>query len=906
MIKNLAVFCFHAAAIPLVTKEAKSDEIHTRHVSYLDRPRIHFAGRFRADTATTNNYFNGYINAAAQGISEDCSEDCSKTIHQNESMEGVNWNPMGTGAFSFYNVSVTSVCPPRADCTCAHPLVTSRTTITTEMGDGSAKMADVDLEWQMSPHIYGLTITLVASMGQTSPHRRWLITGDMRPSGVTGIWKAISGFEGLPRYYDLEEMPAYVGSYQSVLDNVQWNNEVLDEISRHGDVDLLLEMQSKSKSRLSISFTLYGYNLLGGEDFTYGYLVGTIGLADFQEPTSYVRGRCLHTRRPHLFSRAQFILQDIGANILTIDFGNALKQYWDQPTRTYHLNVSAMGSELCLARQEETNIMTVGNVRISDQWYTTTAGVQDFYLSHNEFKKLQTNYLHLVNCSNSSDIFMSESHYYVRPMSDYAIRMDPGDQHKLKFFVTKFGIPVRRKEIRLVVHPHHTCISNKWVETPSAGVECQTMITREKVQSGLKVNGFNSTVISTNEMGEATVMLSSGNPGNVRGVIDGLVYLISYLSDDDPEYPLRYRDSVIGVRVFDSFSWNEEPTWHGSKGVYNILKLYDDMFPAMRAVLKLGEYDSVVQARNIEYMKRSLSLPRDHPHHMPSTRDLSRDKRIMLLQWLNQPYPPKKEKPIPTIEELRSQVQLAVLIEHYTIPAYLYPLYSIKDGTNQEISEIILSVVIEEMLHLSVAANILNAIGGQPNFESPSNIPKYPSKFPGNVQPALTLRLSPLSLELITDMFMRIETPESLTSRESYTRTIGGFYTELLESMWHLETEKQKKNETIFTGNPARQVQLDLPDHIMVPKIENFDEAKKAIEDIIIEGEGYETKPINHHKRLAHYYRFAEIAHGKKLLEQPNGDWNYTGEFLPAYQAPYKLLNSSLTLHFINRHTYSS
>ena len=68
------------------------------------------------------------------------------------------------------------------------------------------------------------------------------------------------------------------------------------------------------------------------------------------------------------------------------------------------------------------------------------------------------------------------------------------------------------------------------------------------------------------------------------------------------------------------------------------------------------------------------------------------------------------EKP----KDLIDLLQTAIEVEHSTIPAYLCALYSIKDGTNQEAAQIIKSVVLEEMLHMILAANVLNAIGGHP------------------------------------------------------------------------------------------------------------------------------------------------------------------------------------------------
>ena len=79
---------------------------------------------------------------------------------------------------------------------------------------------------------------------------------------------------------------------------------------------------------------------------------------------------------------------------------------------------------------------------------------------------------------------------------------------------------------------------------------------------------------------------------------------------------------------------------------------------------------------------------------------------------------------IKTVASLKRHLPTAIELEHSTIPPYLCALYSIKDGDNQESAQIIKSVVIEEMLHMILAANVLkNAIGGARRINHPRFIP---------------------------------------------------------------------------------------------------------------------------------------------------------------------------------------
>src|SRR4051812_519291 len=78
---------------------------------------------------------------------------------------------------------------------------------------------------------------------------------------------------------------------------------------------------------------------------------------------------------------------------------------------------------------------------------------------------------------------------------------------------------------------------------------------------------------------------------------------------------------------------------------------------------------------------------------------------------------------ITTVDSLRRHLQWAIEVEHGTLPPYLCALYSMKDGANDEAAEVVHSVFMEEMLHLTMAANILNAVGGRPVIDAPSLLP---------------------------------------------------------------------------------------------------------------------------------------------------------------------------------------
>jgi hypothetical protein len=74
---------------------------------------------------------------------------------------------------------------------------------------------------------------------------------------------------------------------------------------------------------------------------------------------------------------------------------------------------------------------------------------------------------------------------------------------------------------------------------------------------------------------------------------------------------------------------------------------------------------------------------------------------------------------------LREALQAALELEHAVIPPYLYALYSLAPDGSRAVAKIIRSVVDKDMLHLTLAANLLNAVGGRPVLDSPDVLPRY-------------------------------------------------------------------------------------------------------------------------------------------------------------------------------------
>ena len=98
------------------------------------------------------------------------------------------------------------------------------------------------------------------------------------------------------------------------------------------------------------------------------------------------------------------------------------------------------------------------------------------------------------------------------------------------------------------------------------------------------------------------------------------------------------------------------------------------------------------------------------------------------------------------------------------------------------------AVVIEEMLHLSLARYLLVAVGGDITYYDENFIPKYPANMLSRA-PALPLYLGPCSQAFMEDVFLLLEMPaERGAPPEPGTyHTLGQFYAAIEEGFKWLD-----------------------------------------------------------------------------------------------------------------------
>jgi hypothetical protein len=189
------------------------------------------------------------------------------------------------------------------------------------------------------------------------------------------------------------------------------------------------------------------------------------------------------------------------------------------------------------------------------------------------------------------------------------------------------------------------------------------------------------------------------------------------------------------------------------------------------------------------------------------------------------------------------------------------------------------------MLHMILASNVLNAIGGKPNINHPRFIPKYPTYLPHSDKSFL-IGLDKFSKSTI-ETFLKIELPAKPKAPPQANKyhTIGQFYQAIEDALKRLSHEKN-----IFTGDPGLQI---TPEYYYgsgggVFSVYDLDSALEALHEIVGQGEGIADTIFNGDHRIfgegieyAHYFRYNEIYEERHYKKTDTPQSGPTGTRLP-------------------------
>ncbi|MGH3784133.1 MAG: ferritin-like domain-containing protein [Pseudonocardiaceae bacterium] len=247
----------------------------------------------------------------------------------------------------------------------------------------------------------------------------------------------------------------------------------------------------------------------------------------------------------------------------------------------------------------------------------------------------------------------------------------------------------------------------------------------------------------------------------------------------------------------------------------------------------------------------------------------------------------KSDQPIHSHADLVNHLHQAAQLEMSTIPMYLYAAYSIETKGHSQwdpgisASRTIISIVLEEMLHLALVRNLMLAIGAgdQISFYDREFMPHYPSLMLHRA-PDLELHLEPCTTSLMDRVFMPLELPAEHGAPPQPDRynTIGQFY-ECIEDGFRYLTENdpqfwsQAPDSTKYQYTAAYWNRDGGGEPVVVHDLKS---AMTAMSIIVEQGEGVDPDkatvpidPINPKPgldELSHYAKFQRIRDGIEVI----------------------------------------
>lgn len=554
-------------------------------MSYLNSTRFTFSGLFQANISTVNNYHDNY----------------EPSVHGTKVGQGnqnQNWNPNGDGLFGLRNCVINSAYLNDAE-------DTSLNGMTVQSIDTPFKgaMSDLDNQQQHVSELWALRISI-------GPEDAPYFQANYKAAAFADIW-----------YTRTSLGPG--AFYQSVLTDIQWGTNI-----PVGVLSALKTIAEQNGNMLSIKFNVdnFAHTNPNSDLNCTGRLVGTIGPYIQGEPMHFVNGRCLAPATPdNPLSNQWFAYASVDTTNqkLYLDMGNSLQFTTPDTINDY--------GTLTLQLQTPGAPTTIGTINYSEtNAYVTNAFIQEFDISTcvNDINL----YPLVVYSSNANGNILSEaaSGHFVRA-DQFVFRMEANSQATVDFYASKFGQSLSGQSIALNIAPN-TASEGPFSQGGDGEDDNPPLQTP---MSAFTINGATTLPTSVNiDAGKITVSLSSGDPGNPRGYMDGQMYGVQYYIQGDTPPTTPTPSAYVNVHVYDACDV-ESPTYY--QDVKSILDQYGWLYPVMGSYVDLSDYRSLYANKNV--LKTVFSAAITDPIHMPVTRDLSQAKAAMLVQWIDNDCP---------------------------------------------------------------------------------------------------------------------------------------------------------------------------------------------------------------------------------------------------------------------------
>lgn len=550
-------------------------------MSYLDVPRLHFAGTFVANPSTINNDPANYDPAR---VNIDSAKPTQPGL-------ALSWNPYGDHSWGISAQVTSFVDSSGTVLTGGDPLIGAAFESYVPPKGNPAKLVDLDTEQQGVTRLFGLQLQLKLADGNIP------LQGDWNNGGtLNNLW--------LNRVPTAEGDSAAGGAFQSVLQNLQWNYG--------GGSQLLLQLQNAAPAGLSIRITVFGYqDDHASSTFRIGSIVGTIGPLNAGEP--------LHLPPRLLVPPAQAktpLAQPLNwapakvnseGTTLTLDLGNSIP---DQTPGGPPANIGTLEVAV-LSGGTPTTLATVD---YQAPKFAQTAGVVQIPIT-----AAQAGQPLALLVDGTQQLAERPDGLYV-DVDGASVYMNPGDNASVNLWATTFGAPAQvTVDLGLVPNPPPKDFDNN---QPAPALSFPSRVT-------------------TGANGSVAVPLQASNPSplpKARENIGGQLYYLggSWAAGNVwNNFGPTFYAAPLSVKLFNTIDPPiPNPTW---ADVQPILYKYYYLYAIMAGYVDLSNYDNVVASQ--KGIVHVLNLSTDDPNYMPVTREMSNDQRQLLLTWFAQGCP---------------------------------------------------------------------------------------------------------------------------------------------------------------------------------------------------------------------------------------------------------------------------
>ena len=600
-------------------------------MSYLDVPRIHFAGRFFTDPSTVNNDPTHY------------NPDVTKPSPWQE--------PEGQHRFQFRDCSVRS--GVNASGAVANDPVIGATVETTDIPD-PARIVDLDVYQQIVTALIGLQIKITLPNGQS-------ILGNADTVTLNGVWTnaVLPTRSWSPSDYDQDSFGGDMnaaGYFHTVVrfNMASWGPTSSPLLTQLRGATLTVNGQLL----LSFRFVLDGFeNTPQDANFRTGRIVGTFGPVFANEPLYNAGQRWMQPRSfsasdpwySPSFNACSFKVDKVRKK-LVLDLANSIcrQQAAGPPVD--------LGTVTAQVGYMDPPIVQIGTVDYSAFAYENNAHITELPLTDQQVNMLDSQGLNLVTARTDlgSPLILSEAPktleyaVEVRP-----IRMtgSPGTTATTQVYVSLNGAPVANKQLSLYIESVHG-------NTPGATVPPYNPGNTPQADGALT-----GSITATNQFGFATVTLKVlKDPGFRTPELDGQLYFVIVY---DPQAPVPnwatdppVQEHQISVLVWSDYPVNQNPSW---EDIVAIFAPYMKLYPFMKNRIDLTDpHTFQIFSRNPPWIAYNPQNPRppfqfpgnsnlqidagaipyyltfdtNDPRYMPITRDLSPNKWLTVLYYI--------------------------------------------------------------------------------------------------------------------------------------------------------------------------------------------------------------------------------------------------------------------------------